>query len=238
MTGLWATAQAESSSWSCVCSVMTASLPGPAGAAGHAGGGEVADHPRYVGRCDHPGRNPRHLRHDPALHPAHAGGPGRPRASSTRRARRCRPSRSSWSSCSARVVQGPRRVREPAAAGRAARGSGGGLRRQPRRGRGLRRAPPRRAGQDLRAHRVRPGQDGAHPAARRGARGDRRAVRRRAGRRAGLGAELGRDERARLRPAGDPARPGHPGPGAGRAGRRGPGDRAWTPCWCRSAAAG
>ena len=34
-------------------------------------------------------------------------------------------------------------------------------------------------------------------------------VRRRAGRRAGLGADLGRDERARLRPAGDPARPGH-----------------------------
>ena len=38
----------------------------------------MADHPRYVGRCDHPGRNPRHLRHDPALHPAHAGGSGRP----------------------------------------------------------------------------------------------------------------------------------------------------------------
>ena len=34
-------------------------------------------------------------------------------------------------------------------------------------------------------------------------------------------AELGRDERARLRPAGDPARPGHRGP---RAGRAGPGD--------------
>ena len=132
-----------------------------------------------------------------------------------------------------RVVQGPRRVREPAAAGRAARRSGGGLRRQPRRGRGLCRAPPRRAGQDLRAHRVRPGQDGAHPPARRGACGDRRALRRRAGRRAGLGGEFGRDERARLRPARDPARPGHPGPRAGRAD-----GRAWTPCWCRSAAAG
>ena len=117
-----------------------------------------------------------------------------------------------------RVVQGPRRVRQPAAAGRPAgrsRGAFGG-----NHGVAVAYAAHRRGvpANNLRAHRVRTGQGGAHPAARRGARGHRRPVRGRAGRCPGLGGEFGCDERARFRPAGDPARPGHPGPGAGRAG--------------------
>ena len=53
-------------------------------------------------------------------------------------------------------VQGPRRVRQPPAQGRAAGRGGGRVWRQPRRRRRVRRAPARHPGQDLRADRVLP----------------------------------------------------------------------------------
>ena len=96
-----------------------------------------------------------------------------------------------------RLVQGPRRVHEPPAQGRAAGRGGGRVRRQPRRRRRLRGAPAGHPGQDLRADRVLPRQDRAHPPA--GGPGNRgRPLRRRARGRGAVDRDVGRDERARL----------------------------------------
>ena len=104
------------------------------------------------------------------------------------------------------LVQGARRVREPAAAANSARRRHGRLRRQPRRRGRVRGAGARHQGEDLRADRVVAREGRAHPPLRRRARRRRRPIRRCARRQRSMGKDIRLAAGACLRPGRNHAR--------------------------------
>ncbi len=186
---------------------------------------------RNAGRAGRgPGQHPRQRSTHCAARAPHARARGRRRG--FRRARSA-PRLQARVPAACRLVQDARRLQQPPRAQGRIGGRGGGLGRQPRRGRGLRGDEARHARHDLRTRGGLAREDGADPRLRRAARGGRSALCRRTGRERAVRRRIGRRADPRLRPGGHTR-----GTGDRRARIRGRRRRAWTRFWSQWAAAG